>query len=116
MAASKIPDSILLDLAASGAQVTRQQWSQLIEFAKQGASGGEKARELLASIKNLPKQAADEIWRAIDQVVPQPELVGVPKGDIDPKQPMQSTGTGRASGGTTTPNPNVCCSGGQPCQ
>ena len=87
-----------MSVAASGAQVTRQQWSQLIEFAKQGASGGERARALLASIKNLPKQAADEIWSAIDRTVPQPELAGVPKGEIDPKQPMQSTGTTQASG------------------
>jgi uncharacterized membrane protein len=87
-----------MSVASSGAQITRQQWSQLIEFAKQGTSGGERARALLASIKNLPKQAADEILRAIDRVVPQPELAGVPKGDIDPKRPMQSTGTTQASG------------------
>jgi hypothetical protein len=96
-----------MSLASSGAQITRQQWSRLIEFAKQGASGGEQARALLASIKNLPKQAADEIWRAIDRVIPQPELAGVPNSAIDPKQPMQSTGSGRSSGRTTTPNPNV---------
>jgi hypothetical protein len=84
--------------------LTRQQWSQLIQYAKQGPSGAEQARALLASVKNLPQQVADEFWSAIDRAVPQPQMAGVPQGAldnaIDPKQPMRMQGTGGRQGAT----------------
>jgi hypothetical protein len=100
-----------MSLAGSRVSLTQRQWSQLIEYAKQGPSGAEQARALLASVKNLPQQVADELWSAIDRAVPQPQMAGVPRNvanDVaNPNQPMQSTGTGRGSGRSTAPNPNV---------
>jgi hypothetical protein len=93
-----------MSLAGSGVSLTQRQWSQLIEYAKQGPSGAEQARALLVSVKNLPQQAADEIWSAIDRAVPQPQIAGVPQGAldnaIDPKQPMRMQGTGGRQGAT----------------
>jgi hypothetical protein len=77
-----------MSLAGAGVSLTQRQWAQLIQYAKQGSSGAEQARALLASVKNLPQQAADELWSAIDRAVPQPQMAGGARLD---NQSMQST-------------------------
>jgi hypothetical protein len=78
-------------LATTGVQVTRQQWSQAMVWAKQGPAGVEKAKAFLASIKGLPQAVANEI---LDVIAPM-EMAGVgriPRRDLEPNQPMRMDG------------------------
>jgi hypothetical protein len=88
-------------LAMTGVQVSRQQWSQAMELAKQGSAGMAKAKALLGSIKGLPKAAMNEILDAISPVEIASDVgnIRVPRRDLEPNQPMQMKGN---AGGTAT--------------
>jgi hypothetical protein len=66
-------------LASAGVQVSRQQWSQAMEWVKQGPAGIEKAKAFLGSIKGLSKEKAAEAIQLIKNgFSPEVETVGVP--------------------------------------
>ena len=64
---------VAMDLAKSGVQVSRQKWSQVMGWVKQGPAGIEKTRAWLASVKGVTQEMAD---RAMDAISPV-EVAGV---------------------------------------
>jgi hypothetical protein len=97
-------------LASAGVQVSRQQWSQVMELAKQGPAGMAKAKALLASIKGMSQEKAAEAIQLIKNgFSPKDmEIVGVPSGqsavktteeNVKDAKALQSRGN---AGGTAT--------------
>ena len=66
---------VAMDLAKSGVQVSRQKWSQVMGWVKQGPAGIEQTRAWLASVKGVTREMAD---RAMDAISPV-EMAGVGK-------------------------------------
>ena len=64
---------VAIDLAKSGVQVSRQKWSQVMGWVKQGPAGIEQTRAWLASVKGVTREMAD---RAMDAISPV-EVAGV---------------------------------------
>jgi hypothetical protein len=82
-------------------QVSRQKWSQVMVWAKQGPEGLEKARALLESIKGLPKAVMNEILDAVAPVEMAGGLGRIPRRELEPNQPMRMQGN--TGGGSKVP-------------
>jgi hypothetical protein len=68
-------------LATAGVQISRQKWSQVMEWVKQGPAGIEKAKAFLASVKGMSQEKAAETIRIIKNgFSPEVELVDMPSG------------------------------------
>jgi Bacterial CdiA-CT RNAse A domain len=87
-------------LATTGVQVSRQKWSQVMVWAKQGPAGVEKAKALLGSIKGLPRAAMNEILDAVAPLETADGIGRIPRRELKPNQPMQMKGKGKAEDGT----------------
>jgi Bacterial EndoU nuclease len=97
------------ELAATGVQISRQKWSQAMEWVKQGPTGIERARAFFASM-GIPREKAAETIQTIQdgfskiwkRSAPEVETVGVPsqsavkttEENIKDAKALQSKGSG----------------------
>jgi Bacterial EndoU nuclease len=91
------------ELAATGVQVSREKWGQVMGWVKQGPAGVEKAKAFLASVKGWSKETAAEAIQIIKNgFSPEVETVGVPgqsaakttEENIKDAKALQSKGSG----------------------
>jgi hypothetical protein len=104
-------------LAAAGVQVSREKWSQVMVWAKQGPEGVEKAKAFFASVKGVSKEKAAEAIQLIKNgFSPEVETVGVPgqsavkttEENVKDAKAMQSRGNAGGSGkGQEPPKPQT---------
>jgi hypothetical protein len=95
-------------LASAGVQVSREKWSQVMSWVKQGPEGVEKAKAFFASVKGVSKEKAAEAIQLIKNgFSPEVETVGVPgqsavktaEENVKDAKALQSRGN---AGGTAT--------------
>ena len=99
---------VAMDLAKSGVQVSRQKWSQVMGWVKQGPAGIEQTRAWLASVKGMTREMADRAMDAISPVevagvgrVSRAEVRGTAEGTTE--QAVQKARAG--AGGTVAAKP-----------
>ena len=105
---------VAMDLAKSGVQVSRQKWSQVMGWVKQGPAGIEQTRAWLTSVKGVTREMADRAMDAISPVevagvgrVSRAEVRGTAEGTTEPAVNQAKARAGNAPAQTKVTKPTA---------